>query len=63
MEGTLIQTSIFRDRRELLNFLGEMLDDRNEAYDGFAQASILLNDDGLWECSYPAYTEETNSAA
>lgn len=61
MENTLIQTSVFRTPLGLLDFLAGMLDDA--AVEGVTQASILLNDDGLWECSYPVYTEETQNAA
>lgn len=61
MEGTLIQTSVFADFQDLVGFLEYRTS--SLVVDRIIQASILLNDDGLWECSYPVYTEETHNVA
>lgn len=61
MEGTLIQTSVFADFQALADFLEYRTS--HLVMDRIIQVAILLNDDGLWECSYPVYTEETHNAA
>lgn len=56
MERMVIQTTTFATRESLLDFLSTYVDE--DALDGITQASIMFNDDGLWECSYPVTAEE-----